>query len=241
MEAKQVQKSYADRYLNTKTVEFKQGDIVKLKWNRSHSKYLSLLDDSNYIVSEVNGTMITASKLNVKGKLQSITRNSSFFKHASVGQIPNIKSNLSIEYEEHHNNPFDLVCELIKPADPLSTRHDIETFEDQIIDLDLFVSQHEKLNSIEGSTDESEEDSFDETYEPPNREPISEDYSTDSCSYESDTSGSNGNLKFCFKNHEATNSIALTSIHMDDLRSDSMNLPSIVIPLTDYQASQSDI
>ena len=79
------QKTYADIYLSTKSVVFKKDDFVKLKWDRKSSKFLPLFDPQNYIVTNVNGTMITA----VRDGVNPITRNSSFFNYATSGQLPN--------------------------------------------------------------------------------------------------------------------------------------------------------
>ena len=78
--------------------------------------------------------------------------------------------------------------------DPPSTAQDL----DQIIDFGIFDFQHNELNS-NASTNESEEDSSDETYEPPNRDPVSEDYTTDSSSSESDITEFRNNLNFCLR------------------------------------------
>ena len=94
--SKQNQKFYADNYLNTKLIKFVIGDIVKLKWNRSHSKYTPLLDNNNYIITHIKNTMITATN-----GTKPITRNSSFFQHAKAGNIPNLVFDPLSAYEDN--------------------------------------------------------------------------------------------------------------------------------------------
>jgi len=182
-EAKSNQKHYADIYLATKTIQFKKNDVVKLKWDRKHSKYLPLLDTENYLVLDVNGTMITAQKDGSKP----ITRNSSFFKLATAGKIPN-------QFFEQAKDNYNMLQHL-------SDEDQFQIFEpaNQVADIDDSADDDDDLSS--SSNDEYEQtfmdyidnvvadyySSDDSSFMSPSRDPISEEYTTDtSASNDSD-------------------------------------------------------
>jgi len=70
-------KQYTDKKRNAKLHSFKLNDVVVHKWSRSN-KYQALFDPDEYIISAINGTMITAYRSN-----HQVTRNASFFQSAT--------------------------------------------------------------------------------------------------------------------------------------------------------------
>ena len=201
--AKLIQKQYADKYCNTKLVEFLVNDIVKLKWDRSHSKYTPLLSEKNYIVTQVKGSMVTASS-KINNKEHTVTRNSSFFKLATAGEIPIIMNNSQDENDQE--GVFDLLNDFCSQPD-VSDQHIIDqndsnqndndqndndqndndqndndlseqTYEQETLiqnDLNDIFSIMYNLETIVSSYDEQNDSDF----MTPVRSPISEDYSTD--------------------------------------------------------------
>lgn len=56
-------KNYADQYQNTKQIEFNIGDELLYKWIKNN-KFQSKFDPDPYVVTKVNGSMITAERHN---------------------------------------------------------------------------------------------------------------------------------------------------------------------------------
>ena len=91
--AAQKYKFYNDLNKSAKSDNLKIGDIVFVKWD-TNNKYQPRFNPQKYKIVAKNGTMLTAERPG-----HSITRNSSFFKKASIQNINNIHAHQINSYK----------------------------------------------------------------------------------------------------------------------------------------------
>ncbi len=83
--SKSAMKEYTDKRRNAKAHLFKIGDVVVHKWSRSN-KYQAIFDPDCYTITDIDQSMITASRSD-----HSVTRNSFFFQSARLlGSKPKV-------------------------------------------------------------------------------------------------------------------------------------------------------
>jgi len=99
--AKEKMKTYADKRRNTTYHNLKLGDVVLVKIQKTN-KFSSYYDPVPYKITNINGTMITATRPD-----KSITRNSSFFKRIIAEQ-----QSTSITPSEEEEEGDDIFTEL---------------------------------------------------------------------------------------------------------------------------------
>lgn len=156
-QSKARMKQQADKNNKAKPHEFQINDYVYIHLNKERkiksNKFDSTVDTQLYQIVDVNGTMVTAIDLRTQKK---ITRNACFFQLArNIDPIQvNPQKSIPIIFVRNHNSLNE------------STSDDNSHREPEFLS---FIEQNH-----DSDTDES-----DSTYSPPNREPVSIEYSSD--------------------------------------------------------------